>query len=155
MTKLSNPFFVKDPFSESEIFVVSASGVVSKNPVRIGTSTVPVVIEMPEVSASGRTTSAKTLPVGTNKIVDAIFITDTSASGMAGGISVRIGDAGTQNKFGNVVVSAENASYRFTLLSDAVSAGTELIVDATVQGSATNIDAFQGRTFITVMQEGS
>ena len=66
-----------------------------------------------------------------------------------------MGDAGTEAKFGNVIVSAAGY-YDIVLTTAAISAGTELIIDATAQVSASGFGAslFKGTGFVTIVAKG-
>lgn len=178
MTTFQEPFTVKTPNSDDPLFTVSASGVVSKNPIAFtggiagdaditgsvtvsgsasvtgpilnGAHFVPFIINVP-VSGAALVVTAGTLPGANHAVIDGKLLVEVSASGMTGGIDFRIGDVANSDRFGTVIGVSAAGEYAFVLGSAAASAGTKIIVDATVQGSAGNVATFSSRLFLTVV----
>lgn len=133
-------------------------------PVQIGDNTgapstdtrgfVPVYKEV-SISASGKI-QTRALPPGDNSLVRAVVLVDVAVTGsatFAAGINIRLGDSTNVNKFGSVAVSAVG-SYTVTLSAACISAGTELIIDATAQSTAADLFGFNSRVYVEYISKG-
>lgn len=134
-----------------------------KGPLTVGTATgevatdtqgYTVLCKSAGVSANGRSFT-RLLEPGDNEIISytVTVVVPVSGSGLAAGVNIRLGDSTSSSKFGTVSVSA-SGSYTGTLRGASTSAGTELIVDATAQGSAADWEELNARVHIRYVSRG-
>jgi len=115
---------------------------------------VETIYEM-TVSANGL---SRTIQLDTNNnaiLTPLTFITETSAEGIAAGIDLLLGDSVDQDKFAVAVVSGLGSVDMTVSAVSLVSAGSEIILEATAQASGADLTAFQGRLYLRVLSRGN
>jgi hypothetical protein len=104
------------------------------------------------LSAAAKTVT-QTMEAANNTIMLGTVYVLASVEGSAKSATIRVGDSTDSDKFGQINVSGRKF-YSVALSAACVSAGTELIVDATAAVSGASFSTFDAKVYIGYIPQG-